>query len=241
MEMHRTSGWICSCMCLALAGATASAKVLDQTTTIGGVTLRYKVVLPADYDAGKSYPGILAFPPGAQDMNMVMTTLQQNWAGPAQRRGYIVVIPAAPEGRLFYQEGARVFPAFLDQLLAAYPIRDRKFHIAGMSNGGLSAFFIAAAYPQYFTSVTGFPGFLPDATPERIAALKGMCIHMHVGELDTGWRNMMEEQAAEFRAKGMAVDISVEKGQSHVMSTLMGEGAARLFDEIEKSPQGCGK
>ena len=238
---HRVPAWILSCCCLALAASTISAKVLDQSTTIAGMTLRYKVVLPADYDASKNYPGILAFPPGSQDMNMVMTTLQQNWAGQAQRRGYIVVIPAAPEGRLFFQDGARVFPAFLDQLLAAYPIRDRKFHIAGMSNGGISAFFIAAAYPKYFTSVTGFPGFLPDATPERMAALTGMCIHMHVGELDTGWRQMMEDQAAEFRAKGFTVDISVEKGQSHVMSTLMGAGAARLFDEIEKSPRGCGK
>lgn len=238
---RRIAAWMVSCGCLALAASTISAKVLDQSATIAGMTLRYKVVLPADYDAGKNYPAILAFPPGSQDMNMVMTTLQQNWAGQAQRRGYIVVIPAAPEGRLFFQDGARVFPAFLDQLLSAYPIRGRKFHIAGMSNGGISAFFIAAAYPKYFTSVTGFPGSLPDATPERMAALTGMCIHMHVGELDTGWRQMMEDQAAEFRAKGFTVDISVEKGQSHVMSTLMGEGAARLFDEIEKSPQGCGR
>jgi poly(3-hydroxybutyrate) depolymerase len=241
MAAHRALAWFLSGLFLAPAASTVSARVLDQTATIAGMTFRYKVVLPADYDAGKSYPAILAFPPGSQDMNMVMTTLQQNWAGQAQRRGYIVVIPAAPEGRLFFQDGARVFPAFLDQLLASYPIRDRQFHIAGMSNGGISAFFIAAAYPKYFTSVTGFPGFLPDATPERIAALSGMCVHLHVGELDTGWRQMMEEQAAEFRAKGFSVDISVEKGQSHVMSTLMGDGAARLFDEIENSPHGCRK
>ena len=241
MATDRFSSWALAALFLGMAGSAASGKVLDQSAAIAGMTVRYKVVLPTAYDPAETYPGILAFPPGSQDMNMVMTTLQQNWAGQAQRRGYIVVIPAAPQGRLFFQDGARVFPAFLDQLLAAYPIRDRKFHIAGMSNGGLSAFFIAAAYPKYFTSVTGFPGFLPDATPERIAALSGMCIHMHVGELDTGWRRMMEEQASEFRAKGFTVDISVETGQGHVMSTLMGEGAARLFDEIEKSPKSCGK
>jgi hypothetical protein len=35
--------------------------------------------------------------------------------------------------------------------------------------------------------------------------------------------------------------MSVEKGQGHVMSTLMGEGASRLFEEIEAARQGCAK
>jgi predicted peptidase len=174
-------------------------------------------------------------------MQMVMVTLMQNWAGEAQRRGYIVVIPAAPTGRLFTQEGGRVFPKFIDQLLGEYKIRDNKFYIAGMSNGGLSAFHIAASFPQYFWSVTGFPGYLPDATPQRVAALEKMCVNMHVGELDSGWRQAMEEEAALFRSKGMTVRMTVEKGQSHVISTLTGEGASRLFEEIEEARQGCGK
>jgi predicted peptidase len=228
-------------LALLLASETAAAKVIDQNTTIEGMTLYYKVVLPKDYDPDKVYPAVLAFPPGGQDMQMVMFTLMQNWAGEAQRRGYIVVIPAAPGGRPFPGEGARVFPKFLDQLLSDYRIRDRKFHIAGMSNGGLSAFHIAASYPQYFWSVTGFPGYLPDVTPQRVAALAKMCINMHVGELDAGWRQEMEQQASEFRAKGMTVHMTVEKGQSHVISTLTGEGAARLFEEIEAARQGCAK
>lgn len=205
------------------------------------MTLYYKVVLPKDYDPDKAYPAVLAFPPGSQDMQMVMVTLMQNWAGEAQRRGYIVVIPAAPTGRLFTQEGGRVFPKFIDQLLGEYKIRDNKFYIAGMSNGGLSAFHIAASFPQYFWSVTGFPGYLPDATPQRVAALEKMCVNMHVGELDSGWRQAMEEEAALFRSKGMTVRMTVEKGQSHVISTLTGEGASRLFEEIEEARQGCGK
>jgi S-formylglutathione hydrolase FrmB len=216
---------------------TVPAKVVDGNTTIAGMSLYYKVVLPKDYDPAKTYPAILAFPPGSQTNEMVMVTLTGNWAGEAQRRGYIVVIPAAPAGRLFFEEGARVFPQFLDQLLKEYKVRDNKFHIAGMSNGGLSAFYIAASYPQYFLSVTGFPGYLPDATPQRIGALAKMCINMHVGELDSGWREDMQQQASEFRAKGMTVKFTVEKGQSHVIRTLTGEGAARLFDEIEA----CGK
>src|SRR5262249_37950363 len=143
---------------------------------------------------------------------------------------------SAPNGRTFPQEGARVFPEFLDKLLHDYKIRDNKFHIAGMSNGGLSAFHIAASYPQYFYSVTGFPGYLPDATAERVNALANMCIHMHVGEYDSGWRRSMETQAAELRAKGYSVELTVEKGEQHVIGALTGTGAVRLFQELEQGP-----
>jgi len=228
-------------LALLVAGHAAAAKVVDKNTAIAGLTVYYKVILPKDYDPEKAYPGVLAFPPGGQTMDMVNVTLNQNWAGEAQQRGYIVVIPSAPGGRLFFEEGARVFPQFLDHLLGEYKIRDNKLHIAGMSNGGISAFYIAAAYPQYFLSVTGFPGYLPDATAQRVAALAGMCVNMHVGELDTGWLEDMKQQASQFKAKGMTVHMTVEKGQSHVIRTLTGDGAARLFEEIEQTAKGCGK
>jgi poly(3-hydroxybutyrate) depolymerase len=217
--------------------ALASAKVQDKSATIAGMSFGYKVVLPADYDAEKTYPAVLAFPPGDQSPMMVMTTLVQNWSLQAQKRGYIVIIPSAPNGRRFYEEGARVFPEFLEKLLGDYKIRDRKFHIAGMSAGGMSAFHLAASYPQYFLTVTGFPGYLPDATEERLGALAKMCINMYVGEADTRWRERMEAQASEFRTKGFAVQLTVEPNQGHVIGSLTGESSARLFQDIE----GCKK
>jgi poly(3-hydroxybutyrate) depolymerase len=228
---------------VAFLGSAASlhAKAFDKSVDIGDFTVHYKVVLPKDYDAAKAWPAVLAFPPGGQGADMVMTTLVRNWQPEAERRGYIVFIPSAPNGRLFFEEGARVFPEFLDKMLAEYKIRDNKFHVAGMSNGGISAFFVAAAYPQYFWSVTGFPGYLPDATPAHMNALAKMCINMHVGELDSGWRQQMKDQAAQFRAQGFTVRFTIEKGESHVLGTLQGSGAARLFDQIEEARQGCGK
>lgn len=223
---------------VAVAPFVAHAKVYDKTVEIGGIPVHYKLVLPKDYDAEKSYPAILAFPPGPQTADMVLTTLERNWRPEAERRGYIVIVPAAPRGQLFYEEGSKVFPEFLDRLLSEHKIRDGKFHVAGMSNGGISAFHIAAEYPKYFLSVTGLPGYLPDATPQRVAALAGMCISMFVGEADPGFGGTMQKQAAEFRSKGYKVRFTVEPGQPHVMATLAGPGAARLFDQIEK---GCGK
>jgi hypothetical protein len=48
-------------------------------------------------------------------------------------------------------------------------------------------------------------------------------------------------QAAIFRDKGMKVRFTIEKGQGHVMTTLEGAGAARLFDQFDEAARGCGK
>ena len=224
-----------------LAGQSLSAKISLKTDEIAGVTLYYKVITPNDYDPGKEYPAVLAFPGGGQTMPMVDGMIARNLSLQAQKRGYIVVVCSAPAQGLFYEGGAVVFPAFLDKLLADYKIRGGKFHIAGISNGGLSAFHIAASYPKYFLSVTGFPGYLMNATDARVAALHGMCLNMHVGELDRGWLDTMQHQSILFRNKGMKVRFTIERGQGHVMTTLEGAGSARLFDEFDEAAKGCGK
>jgi predicted peptidase len=230
-----------SAILILLASSSLAAKVFDKNTTIAGLRVYYKILLPRDYDAAKTYPAVLAFPPGSQGMDMVLTTLTRNWLPEGDRRGYIVVIPAAPTRQGFAGGDSKIFPEFIEQLLSEYKIRDNKFHIAGMSNGGRSAFHIAAMYPQYFWSVTGFPGYLPDATPERIEALAKMCIFMHVGEFDGGWLQQMQQQASAFREKGFTVSFSIEKNEGHVMSTLNGTGSARLFNQIEEARSGCGR
>ena len=224
-----------------LPALPALADILVKHADIAGTSLYYKVILPKDYDPTKEYPAVIAFPGGAQTMPMVDGMIARNLKLQADKHGYIVAVLSAPAAGRFYEGGAVVFPAFLDKLLAEYKIRGGKFHIAGISNGGLSSFHIAASHPKYFWSVTGFPGYLINASPERLSALQGMCLNMHVGELDTEWLKTMQMQAAIFRDKGMKVRFTIEKGQGHVMTTLEGAGAARLFDQFDEAARGCGK
>jgi predicted peptidase len=226
---------------MAFASQFALAEITVKHDDFSGVTLYYKVITPKDYDPAKEYPAVLAFPGGAQSMPMVDGMIARNLAVQAQKRGYIVVVCSATAKGLFYEEGTVMFPAFLDKLLADYKIRGNKFHIAGISNGGLSSFHIAASYPKYFWSVTGFPGYLLNATEDRVAALQGMCLNMHVGQLDSGWLDTMQKQSVMFRAKGLKVWFTIERGQGHVMTTLEGAGAARLFDQFDEAARGCAR
>jgi poly(3-hydroxybutyrate) depolymerase len=216
------------------------ADVAEHSVQVAGVTVRYKVVLPQEYDATKEYPAILAFGGGPQTMNTVDNILNRNFRMEAERRGYIVVAPAAPEGRLFFQDGERIFPQFLKILLSEYRIRGGKFHVAGPSNGGIAAFHVAAANPQYFVSITAFPGYLWQPSAARLDAISRMCVFMYVGETDEYmWHDEMAREVEYLRSKGAVARYTVEQGQPHRLDTLAGPRARRLFDGFDEANTGC--
>lgn len=218
------------------------AELLEKTKKVAGTTVSYKVVLPTGYDSAKTYPAILAFGGGPQTMNTVDSVLDRNFRAEAEKRGYIVVAPAAPGGQLFFEEGARIFPEFLKTILADYKIQDNKFHIAGPSNGGIAAFHVAAANPQYFLSVTAFPGYMWEPNPAKLQAISKMCVFMYVGENDEYmWHSEMKKEAEVLRSTGTVARYTVEKGQPHRLETLAGANAGRLFDGFEETKKGCKK
>src|SRR5271169_2953061 len=193
------SKWLpMSCVAVVAMFATqpVQAEMIEKTKKVAGTTVQYKVVLPNGYDPAKPYPAILAFGGGPQTMNTVDRVLSSNLRAEAEKRGYIVIAPAAPDDRLFFEDGARIFPEFLKMILADYKIQDNKFHIAGPSNGGISAFHIAAANPQYFLSVTAFPGYMWEPSPAKLQSISKMCVFMYVGENDEYmWHPEMQKEA----------------------------------------------
>jgi predicted esterase len=217
-------------------------EMLEKTTKVGKMTVRYKVVLPNGYDPAKSYPAILVLGGGPQTMNTVDSTLNRNFRAEAEKRGYIVVAPAAPDDQLFFEDGARIFPEFLKMVMADYKVEGNKFHIAGPSNGGIAAFHVAAANPQYFLSVTAFPGYMWEPTQAKLQAISKMCVFMYVGELDEYmWHDEMKQEAEFLRSRGTVARYTVEKGQPHRLETLAGANAGRLFDGFEETRKGCSK
>jgi predicted esterase len=225
-----------------MAPQPMNAKLLEKTAKVGNATVHYKVVLPDDYDPAKVYPAILAFGGGPQTMKTVDGVLDRNLRGEAEKRGYIVIAPAAPDGELFFEGGARIFPEFLKMMLASYHIEKNKLHIAGPSNGGIAAFYVAALNPEYFLSITAFPGYMWEPSPAKLQAISKMCVFMYVGENDPYmWHAEMKREADWLSAKGTVARYTVERGQPHRLATLAGSNAGRLFDGFEEARKGCAK
>lgn len=218
----------------------ARAEVQEHRARVGRINVDYKLVLPDGYDPAKAYPAVLVFGGGPQTMRTVDGTLSRNFRAEAEKRGYIVVAPAAPNGELFFQGGDRIFPEFLDMILADYPVEGGKFHVAGPSNGGIAALHVAAEFPEYFVSATAFPGYLWQPTETKLRALGPICVFMYVGELDEyKWHGEMEREVNYLADAGTVARYSLELGQPHRLETLAGANAGRLFDGFAEAARGC--
>src|SRR5439155_769316 len=88
---------------IVLAIPQAHAETIAKAGRFGGITIRYKIVLPNAYDPARAYPAILAFAGGRQNLDAVNNMLERNWLLDAQARGYIVVSPIAPANRFIFE------------------------------------------------------------------------------------------------------------------------------------------
>ena len=90
---------------------------------------------------------------------------------------------------MFFRGNGRQIPAFLDEIQRSLPIAGTA-HLAGISNGGLSAFRVTGLYVPLFQSVTLLRGFPPtDKDRKNLSELKHMRITMFVRKTDQPWRD----------------------------------------------------
>ena len=213
----------------------ASAEMIEKSGRFGGLQVPYTVVLPDGYTPGRPYPVVLVFTGGAQQLRGAENTVNADWRAEAETRGYVVVSPGTPNGDLFFESADRIFPEFLDMIVREYQVPMGRLHVAGHSNGGLSAFHVAAAYPAYFATLTGYPGLLDGVdTARRLQGLQRLCLFMHVGSQDPEWMTAMLRQAEELKRQGFRIQFKVEHNQAHRLRAADINLSARLFDQIER-------
>lgn len=200
-----------------------------QMVMADGTPLTYGVVLPNGYDQNEVYPVLLAFPPGPQTRAMVAAG-NSYWGAEAQRRGWIVVSPVAPNGTLFFQGSEQYLPEFMERIEAIYPPEGGKFHLAGVSNGGISAFRIATMLPERFASLTAVPGFPQTTDFNQLDKLTDIPIALYAGENDTSWVEQMTATEAELQRLGGQVTFTVVPNEGHVIQSLTG---AELYDLLD--------
>ncbi|HRW10614.1 MAG TPA: hypothetical protein P5121_36170 [Caldilineaceae bacterium] len=216
-------------------GAARDAAV----TLADGTMIEYTVLLPPNYQVGQPYPTLLALPPGSQTANMVTSGLSSYWRDGAMANGWVIISPVAPGGQLFFQGAEAYIPAFLDQIAAQYPPEGGKFHLSGVSNGGISAFRVAGAHPERFHSLIVLPGYPNTAADkENLAQLTALPVALFVGENDSSWIAPMREAAAMLNNAGGNATLTVVMGEGHFIRSLI--GGEQLFALLESFRRGGG-
>ena len=209
------------------AGATEQGIV-----EIGGRSVEYMVTIPEGFSVGDTAPVLLALPPGGQDLEITRNAHNAVYHGQALSLGWVVVSPAAPGGDLFFNGGGEVLPGFVDWIEAWVTPEGGAPHLAGISNGGISAFRFAGENPDRIQSLIAFPGF-PESDDDKqaLAELSGIPIRMHVGGTDAGWISRMQEAENLIVSAGGNVRLATYAGEGHVIqSTSDGE---IVFGQLE--------
>ncbi|MEO8267609.1 MAG: hypothetical protein ABI706_19070 [Ilumatobacteraceae bacterium] len=212
--------------------ASTGAQHLTFTTTDGTV-IDYVLLVPPGRTTGQPGKVLFTFPPGGQDLDVTTRIVEDRWHDEALVRGWVVVSPAAPSTGLFYDDpSAQLVPELLDKIAVDYPPEDGRFDLAGVSNGGLSAFKAALTFPERFRSLVVFPGYSQAGGDDpNLSKLKGIGVSMFVGGDDTGWRKASEQTEQTLKGLGYPVELHVVAGSGHIIESLTG---ADLFDAIER-------
>ena len=207
----------------------------DQTrgsVEIGATTVQYVVAVPAGFERGDSAPVLLAMPPGGQDIELTSALVRGTYLDESLRRGWVVVSPAAPAGRLYYEGSEEVIGGLLDWIETWVAPEGGGFHLVGISNGGISSFRIATRMADRILSMVVFPGF-PRSTEDQtsLTTLTAIPVRMFVGEHDVGWIQRMQDVADRLSELGGDVHFEVMPNEGHVMMALA--DGKRLFDELD--------
>lgn len=195
--------------------------------------LRYALALPDDFDSSRTYPALLAFPPGPQTEPMVDAGFDRYWGPQASRRGWIVISPVAPGGQIFHRGGDALIPALLDQIASEFQIEGDGFHVAGWSNGGRTAFHVALTHPSRVKSLVVLPGGPPtEAHIDKLANLGRIPVRMFAGGRDTEWVRLMQDTEERLHTLSISVETTILPGEGHVPPSLDGEPVMRLLESL---------
>lgn len=232
MSLRRRT-FLLSAAAAALAPQAVRAAFSHEVVTIAlpdGTLLNVWVVFPDGYDPANPIPTLLAFPPGAQDLSMVDAGFYW-WVPVAMDRGWLVIGPAAPWGKTFGRQARPLIGPLLDELLSRFPIEGGKFHLAGISNGGISAFAAALDFPDRFRSLTVLAGMPPrEEDHAALSALRGIPVNMLVGQHDEGFLAPMTRTRDALIAAGIPPHFQVVPRAPHTLYEFQGGAAAPLFD-----------
>jgi predicted peptidase len=164
----------------ALAAAAASrieTGFLDREITLGSVSYRYQVYVPAHYVRSKTLPVIL-FLHGAGEGGEDGLLETQVGLGPAIRQArhrfpFIVVFPQARRDQFWAGEMATLALKTLDQMVKEFNGDPRRLYVTGISMGGFGTWYVAAKAPGKFAAIVPICGFVnlkrPDLPAERKA------------------------------------------------------------------------
>ncbi|MCH7549315.1 MAG: hypothetical protein IH969_07265 [Candidatus Krumholzibacteriota bacterium] len=186
-----------------------------------GIELGYKVLLPSDFDAAKTYPGLILFPPG-NGSRTADWALSELLGDDDDTRGWIVVYPVGPERGWFTHPSHHALNGLLDMLKTRYHIEGGKFHLAGFEAGARTATTYSQMSREHFQSLTVFSGWHWRSfdNDQLGAAFDGIPIRLVVGAKDEFGAPLNQRISERMSAQGVDVQLTVVEKDDQLLASI---------------------
>ena len=144
-----------------------------------GTKIRYAVAEPPLLGSEDPPTIVIAMPLGLETYRNASLTISEVWQPVAQSRGWVIVSPAEPNERFFWQDkslygkGAEThFPGFLEHLEKTYRVGNPNFHMVEIGHDGDGAVACVLTETDKFSSVTLVPHFSREGKRMRLLGQK---------------------------------------------------------------------
>ncbi len=216
------------------AAASLLTVLVAPSQEVPAPLLDFEVVGRTDTEGPR--PVLLALPPGAQNQAMVAAGHQLYWQAEAERLGWTVISPIAPEGELLRGGNLAKVMQLVDHVEKTYEVEYGRVHVAGVSNGGRTALGLALGYADRFASLSLLPGMEEGVGETQLAELARLPLAMYVGGEDAGWVEAMTEMAATLTGLGFPpARFTVFEGEGHTPESLTGKTLFRTLESFRVS------
>lgn len=217
--------------------AKRDAELRDAAARAG--QMRYEMVTPNGYSAGRKYPLFIVLHGGGDSIDRAKTY----WTSPALRQGYLVAYMQShlPFNSWTYswrtdartREGVR---KLYEEIVAKYPVDTSRVFIGGMSAGGMMALDVVF---QNVIPVAGFvvncPVIPSDFAPAMAEAVqkRGVRGATITGDKDFAYERQKQMVEA-FTKAGVSHQFDVIPGMGHSVPQDFGARFDRALKEADK-------
>ena len=198
-----------------------------------GIEIKYNVILPEDYKRSKTYPAMLAYPPGSQQETSADWAISEFWGTRAKTKGWIIIIPVAPSNGWINHPSHHALNDLLKRVKENHNIEGGKFHMVGFEGGARPAATFALMSKQYFQSLTTISSHAWERwDDDDLESFKIMPVKLIVGENDEHGVKIAKHVQKSFIEYNVKSHLEIIPNEGRSLPSLRN---ANVIDILERS------
>ncbi|SFC57704.1 tetratricopeptide repeat protein [Pseudoalteromonas denitrificans] len=189
-------------------------------TAHNGIDIPHKILLPENFDASKTYKGMIAFPSGnfgkASADWMINSLLNYK-----SNKDWIITVVTAPKKGLINHPAHHALNDLMKHVRNKYSIKNNKFHFLGYQSGGQPAITYSQMSQSYVLGITTIGNYSWDNwKEERLKEFNNMTVQLLVGENDTAGVEINQKAYKLLKSNNEMISLKVFDEESARIKSL---------------------